>query len=372
MTISFLNLKPAYEELREECDAAYHRVMNSGWYLLGEELRAFEAEYAAFCGSKHCMGVANGLDGLQLALRATGIGPGDEVIVPAHTFIATWFAVTSVGATIVPVEPKADTFNLDPDLVEQAVTHRTRAIIPVHLYGQTVEVAPLFEIANRHDLIVLEDAAQSHGARYCGRVSGSLGHIAAHSFYPAKNLGAIGDAGAVTTDNDDFAHRIRELRNYGGSQKYHHDRVGYNSRMDELQAAFLRVRLRYLSSWNTRRRQIATTYLTELAGINQITLPVVPEWAEPVWHLFVIQTPERDRLKERLDAVGVATIIHYPIPPHLSGAYRELGYSKGSFPIAERIADSVLSLPIGPHLSVDDARHVVSSVKSVLEAVAID
>lgn len=363
MKVPFLELRPVYDELRAEFDAAYHRVMDSGWYLLGAELEQFESEFASYCGAAHCVGVANGLDALHLILQACGIGPGDEVIVPSNTYIATWLAVSYAGATPVPVEPDPLTYNLDPARIERAITLKTRAIMPVHLYGQPTDMDPILTIARAHKLKVIEDAAQSHGARYKGRCTGSLADAAGISFYPSKNLGAFGDAGAVTTNDADLAARIRILRNYGSQKKYEHTCKGYNSRMDELQAAFLRVKLRRLDQWNARRRAIAAHYLAELRGIPALKLPFVPEWAEPVWHLFAVRHPRRDALQSSLAATGIGTLIHYPIPPHLSGAYSSSGWRPGEFPIAEEIANTELSLPLDPHLTLEHQQIVIQAVR---------
>jgi len=346
MRVPFLDLKASYLELQDELDAAYRRVMDSGWYILGEEVELFEREWAAYCGVKHCVGVGNGLEALHLALRAMGVGPGDEVIVPSNTFIATCLAVTYAGATPIPVEPDERTYNLDPTRIEAAITEKTRVILPVHLYGQPADMEPILEIAGRHGLQVLEDAAQAQGARYKGRPCGSLGDAAAWSFYPGKNLGAFGDAGAVTTNDDALAERVRTLRNYGSQVKYHNEHKGFNSRLDELQAAFLRVKLGKLEDWNKRRRRIAATYLETLSGLPDLILPFVPEWAEPVWHLFVVRHPRRDLLQGYLSEHGIQTLIHYPVPPHKQRAYEEMNCF--SLPISEQVHREVLSLPIGP------------------------
>lgn len=361
--IPFLDMKSPYRELQTELDAAYHRVMTSGWYILGEEVEAFEQEFAAYVGVQHCIGVGNGLDALHLILRAYGIGPGDEVIVPANTYIATWLAVSYAGATPVPVEPVERTYNIDPTLIEAAITPRTRAIIAVHLYGQTADMDLINEIARRYGLKVIEDAAQAHGARYKGRRAGSLGDAAGWSFYPGKNLGAFGDAGAVTTDDDDLARRVRSLRNYGSQVKYYNEVKGFNSRLDPLQAAVLRVKLAHLDAWNQRRTVIAARYLEALADLP-LTLPHVPAWAEPVWHLFVVRYPERDRLQRYLADRGIGTLIHYPVPPHLQNAYAEMGLSEGTFPVTETIHREVLSLPMGPHLSEGERTAVVAAVRT--------
>jgi dTDP-4-amino-4,6-dideoxygalactose transaminase len=353
--IPFLDLKAPYGELREEIDAAYRRVMESGWFILGAEVEAFESEFASYCGARHCVGVANGLDALHLALRAWGIGAGHEVIVPSNTYIATWLAVTHAGATPVPVEPVEATFNLDPERIEAAITPKTRAIIAVHLYGQPAAMDPILTVATRHGLRVLEDAAQAHGARYRGRPTGTLGDAAAFSFYPGKNLGALGDGGAVTTNDADLAQHLRRLRNYGSAVKYVNDLKGFNSRLDELQAALLRVKLRHLDEWNERRRAVARWYLAELPRrCPEFGLPQVPEWADPCWHLFVVRTQLRTATQEILREKGAETLIHYPIPPHLQQAYAHLGIPRGSLPIAEQLANQVISLPMGPHLAPRD------------------
>ncbi|AUB84935.1 DegT/DnrJ/EryC1/StrS family aminotransferase [Candidatus Thiodictyon syntrophicum] len=370
MTVPFLDLGAAYRELRPEIDAAVARVLASGWYILGEEVEAFEEEFAAYCEARHCIGVANGLDALHLALRALGVGPGDEVIVPSHTYIATWLAVSHCGATPVPVEPDERTFNLDPHRIAAAITPRTKVILPVHLYGQPADLDPILAIARRHDLKVLEDAAQAHGARYRGRRIGSHGDAVAWSFYPGKNLGALGDGGAVTTNDADLADRLSVLRNYGSRSKYVNEVQGFNSRLDPLQAAVLRVKLRHLDDWNARRKALATEYTSRLTpnaspltpNPSPLTLPQVPDWAEPVWHLFVIRHPQRDALQQRLTAGGIGSLVHYPIPPHRQPAYAAAGHGAATFPLAARLADEILSLPLGPHLAVEDAAWVVQGV----------
>lgn len=367
MNVPILDLKPAYEELRSELDAAYHRVMESGWVLLGKELEAFEGEYAASVGVKHCIGVANGLEAMQLVLMARGIGPGDEVIVPSHGYIATWLAVTHVGATPVPCESDPVTFNVDPSRLERAITPRTKAILPIHLYGQTADMHAINAVARPRGLFVLEDAAQSHGARCHGRAAGALGDAAGVSFYPSKNLGAMADAGAVTTDDAILADKLRHLRNYGSKVRYQNEYIGLNSRLSELQAAFLRVKLPHLGAWNARRTALAEQYRKELRGVGDLVLPSVPAWAEPVWHLFVIRTSRRSALQTHLTARGVGTQIHYPVPPHLSKAYAALGGKRGDFPLAERLADEVLSLPIGPHVTSGQVAYVCAEVKAFFQ-----
>jgi len=361
--VPFLDVGQTYCEIKDELDAAYQRVMNSGWYILGEEVAAFEREFAAYCGVKHCVGVGNGLEALQLILRGYGIGATDEVIVPANTYIATWLAVSNAGARVVPVEPVKGTFNIDPSRVEPALTSRTKAILPVHLYGQPADMDPLKEIALRHGLKLIEDSAQAHGARYRERRVGNLGDAAGWSFYPTKNLGAYGDAGAVTTNDDELAERIRLLRNYGSQRKYYNDEKGINSRLDELQASLLRVRLNHLDEWNGRRARVAARYLSELRETD-IRLPAVCEGADPVWHLFVVRSKNRDRLQAYLKSRGVNTLVHYPVPPHLQKAYPELEISGGIFPVTEAIHREVLSLPMGPHLSDSDVQRTIDEVKS--------
>src|ERR1700723_569700 len=365
MKVPFLELKPGYEELRSEFDAAYHRVMDSGSYVLGKELEQFECEFAAYCQAEYCVGLGNGLEALHLILRAYDIGVGDEVIVPSNTFIATWLAVSYAGAIPVPVEPNLRTFNIAPERIEASITSKTKAIMPVHLYGQPADMDPILSIAQKHGLKVIEDNAQAHGARYKNRRTGSLGDAAATSFYPAKNLGAFGDAGALTTNDAELADRVRKLRNYGSNRKYHHDDQGHNSRTDELQAAFLRVKLHRLDEWNSRRHAVAARYLNELGSTSALKLPFVPEWAEPVWHLFALRHLRRDELKDSLAKVGIGTQIHYPIPPHLSGAYARAGWKPGEFQIAEEIAKTELSLPVSPQLESESQDIVIQAIRQL-------
>jgi dTDP-4-amino-4,6-dideoxygalactose transaminase len=359
MIVPFLDLKAAYQELKSQLDGAYQHVMASGWYILDQEVEDFEKEFAHYCGTKYCIGVGSGLDALHLILRGYGMGPGDEVILPSHTFIATWLAVSYSGATPVPVEPHKHTYNINPAQIEDTITSRTRAIIPVHLYGQPADMDPIIDIARRHNLKVIEDAAQAHGARYKERTTGSLGDAACFSFYPAKNLGSFGDAGAIVTNDSRLANKVRMLRNYGSADKYVHDIKGFNSRLDSLQAAFLRVKLKHLDEWNDRRRQVAEFYLEALADFTKLTLPVVPGWAEPVWHQFVVRHSLRDELTKHLTDDGIDTLIHYPVPPHLSKAYAEQGCQCGNFPVAADLANSILSLPIGPHLELSKQEYVI-------------
>jgi dTDP-4-amino-4,6-dideoxygalactose transaminase len=366
--VPFLDFVQPYEELKAGLDEAYFRVMRSAWYIMGKELEAFEQEFAAYCGVKHCIGVGNGLEALHLILRAYGIGEGDEVIVPSNTYIATWLAASYAEATPVPVEPDPKTFNLDPAKIAAAITPRTKAIMPVHLYGQPADMEPIMRLAEKHNLKVIEDNAQSQGALSHGRRTGALGHAAAISFYPGKNLGAFGDGGAVTTDDAELADKVKTLRNYGSKKKYYNELKGYNSRLDELQAALLRVKLKKLDEWNQRRGVIARHYLSELKDVPNLTLPHVPKWADPVWHLFVVRHPRRDVFQQKLTEAGIGTLIHYPVPPHLSGAYADAKWAKGAFPLAEDLANTVLSLPIGPHLAETQAKQVVAEVIRAAQA----
>jgi dTDP-4-amino-4,6-dideoxygalactose transaminase len=365
MNTPFLDLRAAYLELQGEIDAAITRVCASGWYIGGEELTRFEVAYANYCEANHCVGVANGLDALHLALRALDVGPGDEVIVSSNTFIATWLAVSMVGATPVVVEPDPATHNLDPDRLRAAITPRTKVIMPTHLYGQPADLDPILAVARDFGLKVVEDAAQAHGARYKGKRLGAHGDIVAWSFYPGKNLGAMGDGGAVTTDAAELASKIRMLGNYGSSAKYVNDVPGVNSRLDPLQAAILDVKLRHLDQWNERRSQIAAYYLDMLPG-RGVAGPHVPNWADPSWHLFVIQLENREAVAAALQAAGVQTLIHYPIPPHLQAAYGPLQLTHGAFPIAERLARHVLSLPIGPHQNRQQTEAVMQALTDAI------
>lgn len=360
--IPFLDLGAATAELRSELDAAVGRVLSSGWYILGPEVEAFEEEFARYCQAGHCVGVGNGLDALHLALRAMEIGPGDQVIVPSNTYIATWLAVSQCGAEPVPVEPIAGTHNLDPQRVADAVTPRTRAILPVHLYGQPADLEPILAIARANGLRVLEDAAQAHGARYRGKRLGAHGDMVAWSFYPGKNLGALGDAGAITTDDPVLADRVRVYRNYGSRVKYVNEVRGYNSRLDPLQAAVLCVKLRQLDAWNARRAVVAHRYLEDLDGVP-VVLPSVPAWATPAWHLFVIRHPRRDALQRFLKDAGVDSMIHYPIAPHQQDAYADAGFADADLPLATELAAQVLSLPIGPHMDASQVARVVEAVR---------
>jgi len=363
--IPFLDLRASYLELKAEIDDAVARVFHSGSYVLGPEVGAFEEEFANYCQTKYSIGVANGLDALTLALRAMGVGPGDEVIVPSNTYIATWLAVSQCGATPVPVEPDDMTYNIDPASIAAAITPRTKVILPVHLYGQPADLDSILAIARKHGLRVLEDAAQAHGARYKGHRIGGHGDAVAWSFYPGKNLGAIGDGGAVTTNDPDIAERICILRNYGSHLKYVNEVKGYNSRLDPIQAAILRVKLKKLDDWNDRRKTIAKHYLEALFG-SKLVLPHTPEGLEPVWHLFVIRHQQRDELARQLNDMGMLTLIHYPIPPHKQTAYADLKIPPDLYPKATQMAKEVLSLPIGPHLDVRLANQVSDAIRGFL------
>jgi len=361
--VPFLDLKAINLRQRDEFHRTLDKVLDSGWLILGEECKAFEQEFAAYCGVKYCVGVANGLEALHLVLRAWDIGPGDEVIVPSNTYIATWLAVTYAGAIPVPVEPDLKTYNLDPTLLEAAITPRTKAIIAVHLYGQMANMSAILAIANKHGIKVLEDAAQSHGAEHLGKKAGALGDAAGFSFYPGKNLGALGDGGAITTNDSLIAEKLRTLRNYGSQLKYHNEIIGFNSRLDELQAAFLRQKLPLLNQDNQHRAKIAEIYQRGLSEVDSITLPDISLDGNSVWHLYTIRHPQRDRLAEHLARHGIGTMIHYPIPPHLQPAYFSLGKKKGDFPIAERIHSEILSLPIGPTMPIEDVEKVIAVVQ---------
>jgi dTDP-4-amino-4,6-dideoxygalactose transaminase len=357
--IPFLSLKPVNEQYRAEIDSAIQRVLDRGWYLLGQEITDFEQAFARFCGVEHCVGVANGLDALALILQAYGFGPGDEILVPSNTFIATILAISRNGCTPVLVEPDERTFNIDPDEIEAKITPKTRAIMVVHLYGQAAQMGRIQAIARKYGLKIIEDAAQGHGARWNGKRTGSLGDAAGFSFYPGKNLGCLGDGGAVTTNDPELAEKIRALRNYGSHVKYQHLYKGSNSRLDELQAAVLSVKLKYLDADNEKRREIARFYRSEIRNPNVI-LPTVEDENAHVWHLFVIRSPRRDELQKYLAENGIGTQIHYPIPPHKQGAYAE--WSHLSYPIAERLSREVLSLPMSPVLKREEMEYVAERI----------
>lgn len=362
--VDFLNLKTQHQDIIEELEAAALRVIDSGWYILGPEVEAFEEEFASYCGARCAVGLASGLDALILGLLALGVSAGDEVIVPSNTYIATWLAVSHCGAVPVPVEPDPRTYNIDPGKIEGAITKRTKAIVPVHLYGQAADMDAILTLAKSRGLGVLDDAAQAHGACYKGRRIGAGADVTAWSFYPSKNLGALGDGGAITTNDGNLAERIRMLRNYGSKTKYVNVIRGYNSRLDPIQAAILRVKLKHLDAWNAHRKRIAGIYNE---GINGAVLPYVPEWADPVWHVYVVRHPRRDRLQEKLRNDGIDTLIHYPIPPHEQEAYADYQWVPDDFPLAKQLAREVLSLPMGLHVSSTDAAKVVEALNNFSE-----
>ncbi|MBR1871014.1 MAG: DegT/DnrJ/EryC1/StrS family aminotransferase [Kiritimatiellae bacterium] len=360
--IKFLDLHKINDRFRKEMDEATARVLDSGWYLLGGEVERFERDFAAYCGVKHCIGVANGLDALNLIIKAYGFGPGDEIIAPANTYIASILAISENGATPVLVEPEWNTRLIDADLVEAAITPRTKAIMVVHLYGRAVAMEKIRDIAKRHGLKIIEDAAQAHGAMYMGRRCGNLGDAGGFSFYPGKNLGCLGDGGAVTTNDDALAAKIRAIRNYGSDRKYHHIYKGTNSRLDEIQAAWLAVKLPRLDADNAQRRAIAERYVREIAN-PLIELPKIPgDPQEHVWHIFAVTCPERDRLQEYLTANGIQTIIHYPTPPHRQDAYAELAHLR--FPITERMHNEIISIPISPVMEDMEVEKVVEAMNA--------
>lgn len=365
MKVPFLDLRQTYLELDSEIDAAIKEVLNGGWYILGENVRGFEEEFASYCGCKYCVGVGNGLDALTLVLKAYGIGPGHEVIVPANTYIATALAVSDVGATPVLVEPELTTYNIDPLRIENSVTSKTKAVLAVHLYGQTANMSRIKKICQEYRLKLLEDSAQAHGAMHNGIKAGALGDAAGFSFYPGKNLGAFGDAGAVTTNDPAVAEYVRTARNYGSEKKYYNSIKGINSRLDEVQAAILRVKLRHLDEWNRRRSEIAQVYLDRLKPqSHELVLPQVGEGNSHAWHLFTVRSNLRDELRAHLEERGVGTLIHYPVPIYNQTAYIDLNHLKSKYPISNYISEQILSLPIGPHLSRSEAEYVCNSVNS--------
>lgn len=365
MTIPFVTFKPLEIELEKELRSAFERVFNRSWYIEGVEDEAFEKNFAKYCNTKYCVGVGNGLDALMLALKSLGVGKGDEVIVPSNTYIATALAVTYVGAKPVFVEPDIRTFNINPNLIESAITPKTKAIMPVHLYGQACDMDSIMDISRKYNLYVIEDCAQAHGASYNGKCIGSFGDIAGFSFYPGKNLGALGDAGAIVTNSEDLANRVRALGNYGSDYKYHHIYQGNNSRLDEIQAAFLAVKLPYLDQINVERRRIADKYL---AGISnpEIILPFVDENCVPVWHIFGIRCKRRNQLEKFLNERGIGTNKHYPIPIHMQECYKNLGLKKGDFPIAEEISATELSIPMYYGMKEEEIQFIIDSINSFI------
>jgi dTDP-4-amino-4,6-dideoxygalactose transaminase len=363
MQIPFLSFEEINRKIKGEILTAFEKTFDSSWYVLGEEVKKFENAYADFNKAGYCVGVSNGLDALFLSLKALNIGIGDEVIVPSHTFIATLLAVTHSGAKPVPVDVDIQTYNIDSSEIESAITDKTKAIIPVHLYGQPCEMNAIMSIAQKHNLYVVEDNAQAHGAVLNGKLTGSWGHINATSFYPGKNLGALGDGGAITTDDETLAKKARLMRNYGSERKYYHEEAGYNMRLDECQAAFLSVKLKYLNEWTKQRQEIAGLYNQALSGIGDLILPYVYPGASHVYHLYVVRTEQRNNLQQYLNEHGIGTLIHYPIVPHLQPAYEHLGYKKGSFPIAEEIAETCLSLPMWPGMQQRHVQRVSDAIK---------
>lgn len=362
--IEFLDIKKINSDHAREYIDVLSKIIEDGWYILGKNVSAFEREYASFSNTKFCVGLANGLDALILSLRSLDIGPGDEVIVPSNTYIASWLAISQVGAIPVPVEPRSDTYNLNPDLIEAAITPATKAVMAVNLYGQAAELGIIKKICDTHKIHLVEDNAQAQGATCEGLLTGSFGVINATSFYPGKNLGALGDAGAITTNDEYLAERIKVFRNYGSRVKYYNEIKGYNSRLDELQAGFLRVRLQYLQEENAYRQSCADKYHELLKPIAELVLPVSAESCTSVHHIYLVRTSERDNLQKYLASHNIGTMIHYPLPPHLQSAYKELGFKKGDFPVAERIAETCLSLPMGPHLSMDDIEMIAKKITS--------
>jgi len=367
--VPFLDLNAMRLELEGELERTVAGVVESGWYLLGAELDAFEEDFARYCGVRHCVGVASGMSAIELTLLAAGIGPGDEVIVPAYTFIATWLAVSRTGATPIGVDVVEGTYNIDPSQIEAAITDRTAAIVPVHLRGEPADMDAIGRIAAAADLLVVEDAAQAVGAGYGGRRVGGIGDATAFSFYPTKNLGSLGDAGAVTTDDGELAARLRRLRNYGMRDRHEIEEAGVNARLSEIQAAVLRLLLPLLDDWNRIRGSLAELYRDAFADHGTIALPAATERAEPAWHLFVIGHPDRERCAEALAAEGIETLVHYPVLPHLSGPYRD-EWPRGSFPVAERLADRALSLPLYPQLDPAACERVAAAVLATVPAPA--
>lgn len=363
MKIPFLSFEHTNKLIRQDILDAFECFFDSGHYVLGSRVAQFEKEFALFNNVKYCVGISNGLDALHIALKTLGISAGDEVIVPSNTYIATVLAISYVGANPIFVEPDINTYNIDPLKIEAAITSKTKAIMPVHLYGQCCEMEAIMKIAEKYNLFVIEDNAQSQGATYNGKLTGSWGHINGTSFYPGKNLGALGDAGAVTTNDDALAKKASVLRNYGSDKKYFNEVIGHNMRLDECQAAFLSVKLPHLKKWTTQRQAIAQQYLQILNGVGDLILPFTHKSATHVYHLFVVRTKQRDALQKHMADCGIGSLIHYPIPPHLQEAYHRLGYKKGDFPIAEEIAETCLSLPMWPGMTVEMVHYIANCIK---------
>lgn len=368
MQIPFLSFKQMNDDVKAELLPSFENFIDKAWYILGDQVKTFEAEYAAYCNAAHCAGVANGLDALIVALKALDIKEGDEVIVPSNTYIASWLAVSYVGATPVPVEPNPATYNINPALIEAAITPKTKAIMPVHLYGQCCEMDQIMTIAEKHNLFVVEDNAQSQGASFNGKITGSIGHINGTSFYPGKNLGAYGDAGAITSNSQDLIQKVFTIRNYGSNKKYYNEVKGINSRLDELQAGFLSIKLKHINKWTEARQVIAAEYNKQLKDVGDVIVPETAEGATHVYHLYVIRTNKRDALQQYLNEKGIGTLIHYPLPPHLQEAYKDLNFKKGDFPLAEQIAETCLSLPMYPGLSSEEISTICNSIKAFFNA----
>lgn len=363
MNIPFLDLKKINKTYEVELLGQLQKVIDSGWFVMGNQLTQFEKSYASFSNCKTCVGVGNGLDALILSLKALNIGAGDEVIVPSNTYIASWLAISYVGAKIIPVEPRLDTYNIDANLIEEKITSKTKAIMPVNLYGQAAELDKIIAIAEKYNLYVVEDNAQAQGASCNGKLTGSFGHINGTSFYPGKNLGALGDGGAITTNDDDLAKKVMTLRNYGSQKKYYNEVKGYNSRLDELQAAFLNLKLKKLLAENKERIEIAENYANQLSNVGDLVLPFLAKGCTSNYHLFVVRTKKRNELQKYLQENGIGTIIHYPIPPHVQKAYVDLNFSVNQFPIASLIAETCLSLPIFPGMNEKEINYICNTIK---------
>jgi dTDP-4-amino-4,6-dideoxygalactose transaminase len=364
MKIPFLSFSNMHMQIREQVLQSITECYDSNWYILGESVKNFEKKYAEYCSTKYSIGVSNGLDALTLCLKSVGVSAGDEIIVPSNTYIATVLAATNLGAKVVFAEPDPLTLNITANSISSSLSSRTKVIIPVHLYGQSCEMEDIINLAHKNNIFIVEDNAQSHGATYKGKPTGSFGHVNATSFYPGKNLGAIGDAGAVTTDNPEFARKVRIYRNYGSEEKYINLEQGYNMRLDEIQASILSIKLDYLDDWNKERLRIATIYHDALKGIGDIDFQVMAKDSTHVYHLFIILTSHRDSLQKCLFENGISTLIHYPIPPHLQVAYRNEGYKVGDFPIAEKIANTIISLPLYIGMSENEQQYVIDTIKN--------
>ena len=365
MIVPFLNLAPMHSAIKTEMQLAFEQVYDSYWYIMGAQLSRFEKEYALFNQTNYAIGVSNGLDALYLSLKALGIGAGDEVIVPSNTYIASLLAISYVGAKPVLAEPDIRTYNMDPTGIEKLISSRTKAIMPVHLYGQACEMESILGIADKHGLFIVEDNAQAHGASFRGKLTGSWGIANGTSFYPGKNLGALGDGGAITTNDEEVAKKLFMLRNYGSKEKYKNELLGNNMRLDELQAAFLSIKLKYIKEWTAQRREIGALYDALLNGIGDLVLPFVHPDSTHVYHLYVVRSKQRDELQKYLAVKGIGTLIHYPVPPHLQDAYAHLNYKEGDFPVAEEISRTCLSLPLWPGMSNEQVETVVKTIRNI-------